>query len=69
MSNQESEPDMKLFWGCFIALIATAFGFIVRAQVIGEWGAEFNSRKRNKAKSSESVFALCHQYRHFQSDH
>lgn len=30
-----------LFWGCFIALIATAFGFIVRAQIIGEWGEEF----------------------------
>ena len=57
MSNQESEPDMKLFWGCFIALITTAFGFIVRAQVIGEWGAEFTSRKTQvQAKSSESVF-------------
>lgn len=33
---------MPLFWGCFIALVATAFGFIVRAMIIGEWGAEFN---------------------------
>ena len=50
MSNQESEPDMKLFWGCFIALIATAFGFIVRAQIIGEWGAEFNLSKTQQGE-------------------
>jgi MFS family permease len=32
---------MKLFWGCFIALIATAFGFIARVLTSSEWGAEF----------------------------
>ena len=38
MSNDASQkPNMALFWGCFIALIATAFGFIVRAQILGEW--------------------------------
>jgi MFS family permease len=36
-----SAPDMKLFWTCFIALISTSFGFIVRAFSIGEWGKEF----------------------------
>ena len=34
MSNQESGPDMKLFWGCFIALITTAFAFITRAFLV-----------------------------------
>ena len=34
MSNQDSEPDMKLFWGCFIALITTAFAFITRAFLV-----------------------------------
>ncbi|GJM30091.1 MAG: MFS transporter [Cyclobacteriaceae bacterium] len=34
-------PDMRLFWGCFIALIATAFGFIARVLTSSEWGAEF----------------------------
>lgn len=33
--------DKTLFWGCFIALIATAFGFIARVLTSGEWGAEF----------------------------
>ena len=38
MSHDESQkPNLALFWGCFIALIATAFGFIVRAQILGEW--------------------------------
>jgi len=34
-------PDMRLFWGCFIALIATAFGFIARVLTSSEWGTEF----------------------------
>jgi MFS family permease len=34
MSNQDSKPDMKLFWGCFIALITTAFAFITRAFLV-----------------------------------
>jgi MFS family permease len=34
MSSQESKPDMKLFWGCFIALITTAFAFITRAFLV-----------------------------------
>ena len=42
MSSQESEPDMKLFWGCFIALITTAFGFIGRIFLIGDWATEFD---------------------------
>jgi len=37
----QEKPNMALFWGCFIALVATAFGFIVRAMIIGDWGREF----------------------------
>ena len=42
MSSQESEPDMKLFWGCFIALVTTAFGFVGRLFLIGDWSTEFD---------------------------
>lgn len=38
------QPGMhskRLFWGCFIALIATSFGFVLRALTANEWGAEF----------------------------
>ena len=41
MSSQDSDPDMKLFWGCFIALITTAFGFVGRMFLVGEWSTEF----------------------------
>lgn len=40
-SGTHYEGNKKLFWGCFIALIATAFGFIARVLTSGEWGTEF----------------------------
>lgn len=40
-TSTNEAPDMKLFWGCFIALIATSFGFIARVLTAGEWSAEF----------------------------
>lgn len=35
-------PDRMLFLTCFIALVTTSFGFILRAMVLTEWGATFN---------------------------
>lgn len=32
---------MPLFWGCFVALIATGFGFISRMFLIDTWAAQF----------------------------
>ncbi len=34
--------DKRVFWGCFLALITTAFGFISRMFLIGEWATEFD---------------------------
>jgi MFS family permease len=48
MTNQDSEPDMKMFWGCFIALITTAFAFITRAFLVNVdafWPADFGLNK------------------------
>ncbi len=42
--------DRILFWGCFTALIATAFGFIVRAIIIEEWGREFGLSKTQQGE-------------------
>lgn len=36
-----SRGDRLLFIGCFLALIATAFGFVVRTMLIDEWGVQF----------------------------
>lgn len=44
------EQDRQLFWGCFIALIATAFGFIIRALIIGDWAADFNLSETQKGE-------------------
>ena len=37
----DDRNNQLLFWGCFIALITTAFGFIGRMFLIGEWATEF----------------------------
>src|SRR5665213_2386080 len=34
-----------LFWACWAAMVATAFCFIVRAQVMDTWAAQFNLTK------------------------
>jgi MFS family permease len=36
-----STHNQVLFWGCFIALVTTAFGFIARMFLINTWAAEF----------------------------
>lgn len=36
------KSDKLLFWGCFIALITTAFGFILRIFLMDGWAKEFN---------------------------
>jgi MFS family permease len=41
MKSVTSESDRQLFWGCFVALIATSFAFIARVLTAGAWGAEF----------------------------
>jgi MFS family permease len=42
--------DMKLFWACFIALIATSFGFIVRVDLMDTWATQFNLSETQKGE-------------------
>lgn len=44
LQSQQSEaaPDMKLFYACFVALVTTSFGFILRSVILPEWGQQFN---------------------------
>ena len=39
--GEEDGHNKVLFWGCFIALITTAFGFITRMFLLPTWAAEF----------------------------
>lgn len=41
-------PDMKLFWACFIALVATSFVFGVRANTMLQLQNEFNLSEQQK---------------------
>ena len=45
-----STKDILLFVGCFIALITTSFGFVVRAMLINEWGTEFGLTEVEKGE-------------------
>lgn len=40
-SGEMTAANAVLFWGCFIALVTTAFGFIARMFLIPTWSAEF----------------------------
>ncbi len=43
-----AKRSRRLFLGCFIALVATAFGFSVRAAVIGDWAVQFGLSEEQK---------------------
>ncbi|MCB1078192.1 MAG: MFS transporter, partial [Verrucomicrobiae bacterium] len=49
-SSDSSLPDKKLFWACFVALVATSFVFSVRSMVIGDWATEFNLTETQKGQ-------------------
>jgi MFS family permease len=42
--------DKKLFAACFLALIATAFGFIIRALIMDDWATEFRFDETQKGQ-------------------
>ena len=42
--------DKKLFWACFISLIATAFGFIIRAMIMDDWAKQFGLDETQKGQ-------------------
>jgi MFS family permease len=41
VADRHDRHDTMLFWGCFIALVTTSFGFITRMFLINTWSAEF----------------------------
>ena len=47
-SSSNGKANMKLFWACFIALVATSFIFGVRANTIGELQNSFNLSEQQK---------------------
>ena len=46
----QNKNDTIVFWGCFIALITTAFGFITRMFLLDVWGEEFDLDKAQQGR-------------------
>ncbi|HEX6963335.1 MAG TPA: MFS transporter [Lacipirellula sp.] len=44
----DNNHSRRLFLGCFIGLVATAFGFAVRGAVLGDWEAQFELSEEQK---------------------
>ncbi len=47
MANNDKQA-FRLFLGCFIALVATAFAFSVRAAILDSWGQQFDLSEEQK---------------------
>ncbi|MDF1756154.1 MAG: MFS transporter [Verrucomicrobiales bacterium] len=49
MSQSDTEAgNKKLFWACFVALVATSFVFGLRANIIGDWQSDFGLTEADK---------------------
>ncbi|NNE93457.1 MAG: MFS transporter [Verrucomicrobiales bacterium] len=48
MSDSSEAENKKLFWACFIALVATSFVFGLRANIIGNWQQDFGLSEADK---------------------
>jgi len=48
MSDAETKEKKRIFWACFIALVATSFAFGLRANIIGNWQADFGLSESDK---------------------
>ena len=46
-----TQEQMRLFIGCIVALVATSFGFIIRALILNDWGVQFNLSETQKVLS------------------
>ncbi len=46
--SQSDADNKKLFWACFIALVATSFVFGLRANIIGDWQKDFGLSEADK---------------------
>jgi fucose permease len=49
-AGSTGKVSKKLFLTCFIALVATSFGFIIRANIIGDLGVHFNLSETQKGE-------------------
>ena len=45
-----ADRSRLLFLGCFVSMVTTSFGFVLRTMLIDEWGAQFNLTEVQKGE-------------------
>src|SRR5690625_617295 len=50
LTRVDSQSGNRLFWGCFIVLVASAFGFVFRSFLMPEWGVQFDLSKTEQGE-------------------
>ncbi|QCR24827.1 sugar MFS transporter [Pontibacter sp. SGAir0037] len=48
--HTDRKSRQKLFWGCFIVLVASAFGFVFRSFLMAQWGVQFGLSKTQQGE-------------------
>lgn len=48
--SESDTNNKKLFWACFVALVATSFVFGLRANIIGNWQSDFGLSEADKGR-------------------
>lgn len=46
----DEKARKKLFWGCFMVLVASAFGFVFRSFLMARWGVQFGLSKTQQGE-------------------
>ena len=49
-TSQANIAHQRLFWGCFMVLVASAFGFVFRAFLMAQWGTQFGLSKTQQGE-------------------
>jgi len=49
-TSATDRENKKLFWACFVALVATSFVFGLRANIIGNWQSDFGLSESDKGR-------------------
>ena len=50
ISALQDGAKSKLFWGCFIVLVASAFGFVFRSFLMADWAIKFDLSKTQQGE-------------------
>ncbi|MEJ7692687.1 MFS transporter [Daejeonella sp.] len=49
-NDTDQRAKTLLFWGCFMAIVASAFGFVFRAFIMADWGIQFGLSKTQQGE-------------------